>query len=184
MARRASRGAEIERLIAAEDWIGARRKIQQASRGSAPSHWLLSRLALTYYEQYRYKVALKFERRALALAPHCPMVLWGLAGTFDMLERTAEAESIYRRIIRRGPERLATGRCGEGWRWARGLIADCWYRLAQIRERRGDRANARRAWRKYLSLRRAGASIYAARDARTRMRKLESASTPLKWGRA
>ena len=70
-----SRGAEIEGLLASEDWTGARRAIRLRLRHAPDDHWLLSRLALTYYEQRKYKKALEIERQALRLAPRCPLAL-------------------------------------------------------------------------------------------------------------
>jgi tetratricopeptide (TPR) repeat protein len=159
-------GAEIERLVAADEWVGARRAIRRAMRRAPDDHWLLTRLGLTYYEQRRYSKALEVERRAARIAPHCPLVLWDLAGTLQMLGRLAEAEALYRRLIRRGASRLATGPCGEGMRWAHGLVADCWYRLGEIQERRGQLAAARLAFAKHRALRRFGRSIYEARSPR------------------
>ncbi len=111
--------AEIEALLAAEDWEAARSLIRTRLATEPDSHWLLTRLGLTYYEQRRYRQALRYEGQALRLAPRCPLVLWDYAGTLDMLGRTSEALRIYRRLIRRGVERLAFGECGEGRAWAR-----------------------------------------------------------------
>jgi tetratricopeptide (TPR) repeat protein len=166
-------GARIERLLASEDWTGARRHVRKALASAPENHWLWSRLALTYYEQRNYGEALKHDTRAVTLAPHCPLALWGLAGTYEMLGRTREASQLYRRLIRRGSHRLAGGRCGEGVRWARGLVADCWYRLGGISEARGHRARAVIAYRNHLAARRGAASIYEAGVVRARLRTLE-----------
>jgi tetratricopeptide (TPR) repeat protein len=164
----------VEALLAAEEWTRARRAIEIELRLSPDSHWLLSRLALTYYEQRDYKRALEIERAALRLAPRCPLSLWGLAGSHDMLGQSGDAAALYLRLIRRGEERLAYGTCGEGLRWARGLVADCWYRLGAIREKQGDVMGARAALRRHLSRRRGGASIYGAHEARFRLKALAS----------
>ena len=103
-------------------------------------HFMISRLALTHYEQREYWTAMGLERRALLLAPHCPLALWGLAGTNHMLGHLDEASGIYRRLIRRGAMRIARGRCGEGIRDARRLVADCWFRLGAPRTWHDTRA--------------------------------------------
>lgn len=162
----------IEDMIAADDWAGARRRIQTELRESPRSHWLLSRLALTYYEQRNYKKALETEKRALEIAPRCPLSLWGLAGANDMLGRRTEAAALYVRLIRRGVTRLADGECGEGLRWARGLVADCWYRLGAIREDQRDDHGAILAFQRHLQRRALGSSIYSAREVRSRLRAL------------
>lgn len=162
----------IERLLSVEDWRGARRLLRAALAVSPDNHWLWSRLALTYHEQRRYAQALVHEARARTLAPRCPLVLWGLAGTWQMLGRDAEASALYGRLIRRGVRDIATGPCGEGVRWARGLVADCWFRLGLIREAAGRRDLAARAYRRHLAMRGRAASIYGVRTVRRRLADL------------
>lgn len=164
--------ARIEALIAREKWPEARRLIQGLLKDRPDDHFMLSRLALTHYEQRAYRKAIGLERRALLLAPQCPLALWGLAGTHHMLGHLDEASRIYRRLIRRGAQRIARGRCGEGIRDARRLIADCWFRLGQVRELEGNPAGAKAAYRKHLSARNPCGSIYSAADVRRRLKAL------------
>ena len=160
-------GEAIEAVIADENWVLARRLINRELRRTPDDHWLLTRLSLTYYEQRNYKQALKISERALDLAPRCPLILWDYAGTLDMLGRTAEAIRIYQKIIRRGADSLAHGECGEGMAWARGMLADCYFRMGLCYGDRGNRSKATVALRKHLSLRRLGCrSIYDIRTAR------------------
>ena len=146
-------GQTIERLIATEDWSSARRAIERALTTSPDDHWLLTRLGLTCYEQRRYKRALQYAERGLALSPACPLVLWDYAGTLQMLGRHDEAIAVYRRLIRRGARRIALGRCGEGLAKARGLVADCHLRMADSYRALGDPAAADRAFATHLDLR-------------------------------
>jgi tetratricopeptide (TPR) repeat protein len=153
---------EIESLISAERWDDARQAIRSALDAEPTSHWLLARLALTYYEQRRYGDALAVAERARVLAPRCPLVQWEVAGALDMLGRTTEAVRVYRRLIRRGVDSIAHGDCGEGLAWARGLIADCWYRVAHCHRRDGRRSLSARAFEEHLRLRGPGCrSIYS-----------------------
>src|SRR5262245_20839579 len=128
---------EIEKLIAAENWKAARTLIRVALRKKPDSHWLLTRLGLTYYEAYKYEKALFYTERALELTPNCPLALWDYAGDLDMLGRTREAIYIYKKLVKRGVEGIAYGDCGEGLAWARGLVADCLYRLAKCYDELG-----------------------------------------------
>jgi tetratricopeptide (TPR) repeat protein len=166
-------GRRIEGLIAAGRWTAARKVIRDLLKQRPDDHWLLSRMALTYYEQRAYKKAMAFELRAVEIQPTCPLALWGLAGTLEMVGREAEASDVYRRLIRRGSRRLATDRCGEGTRWAHGLVADCWFRLGQIRVRAGRPREALAAYRKHLAIRSSGASIYTAAQVRRRLKELQ-----------
>ena len=174
MANAESKGARIEQLLAAEDWSRARRAIRARLKSSPDDHWLLSRLALTHYEQRQYTKALELDRRAVRRAPGCPLALWGLAGTYQMLGRHSEAVSIYEHLIRKGAPALSKGPCGEGIRWARALVADCWFRLGQTRKAQDDIGRARAAYKKYLALRPTG-SIYSAAEAKKALRDLRAA---------
>lgn len=124
--------SDIETLIAAEDWKAARRAIQRMLRKEPNRHWLVTRLALTYYEQRDYETALAYSEKAMKLAPHCPLVLWDYGGVLDMLGRKREAIQVFRRLVRRGAQSLAYCECGEGIGKARALVADCLYRLCSV----------------------------------------------------
>jgi tetratricopeptide (TPR) repeat protein len=159
----------IEAAIKRKDWKGARRLIRADLRRNPDSHWLLTRLSLTYYEEYDYKRALVIGRQAYKLMPKCPLVLWDLAGTLSMLGRQQEAITIYRGLIRRGLESIAFGRCGEGKAWARGLVADCWYSLADCerRLRHPKPTRAIKCYKQHLAMRGPGCrSIYPIRQVR------------------
>jgi tetratricopeptide (TPR) repeat protein len=152
---------DIEKLIGAERWVDARRLIRRALRSKPNDHWLLTRLGLTYYEQRRYEQALKLSERAFSVAPTCPLVLWDYAGCLEMLDRNSEAADIYQRLIRRGPKRIAVGPCGEGLSLARGLVADCHLRLADVFEAMGRGAESMAEFDKHLDMRGPGCrSIY------------------------
>lgn len=162
----------IESLIRANRWTAARKLIRVALKDKPDSHWLLTRLGLTYYEQHKYRIALRYHDQALALAPHCPLVLWDRAGTLQMLGRHAEALQLYRRLVRRGVSRIARGACGEGLARARGLVADCYLRMADSFEALGNHADSLKALGEHLEMRGPGClSIYPLRSlARRRAR--------------
>ena len=152
---------KIENAIRRENWKKARQLIQSDLRREPNSHWLLSRMALTYYEEHQYKRALTVGLKAYKLQPNCPLVLWDLAGTLGMLGRYREASAIYRRLIRRGVKSIAFGDCGEGLVWARGLVADCWYRMAGCARQQRHTAQAVKYFEQHLDLRGPGCrSIY------------------------
>lgn len=168
----------IERAIKLEEWKRARKLVRAALRKEPDSHWLIARLALTFYEEHKYKQALAIAKQAYEIAPNCPLVLWELGGALDMLGRARDAIVIYRRLIRRGVESIAFGDCGEGLSWARGLIADCWYRLAQCQCTVGRRAEAARSYARHIAMRGPGCrSIYSLRDARKELDTIADKST-------
>ncbi len=163
----------IESLIEADDWKSARSLIRAALRTEPVNHWLLSRLALTHYEEFKYEKALEYETRALALAPNCPLALWGYAGALAMLGREREALEVYRRLVRRGAASIAYGECGEGLARARGLVADCLYRMAGCYKSLGQSRKAVELLEKHLAQRGRGChSIYALREVRKELNEL------------
>jgi len=90
-----------------------------------------------------------------------------------MLKHYPEASAIYRRLLRRGVNAVAFGDCGEGVAWARGLLADCWYRLARCHTKQSRRAPSISCYKKHLTLRGPGChSIYPLDEVR---RELASA---------
>lgn len=158
---------DIEAAIKHSDWPRARRLVRAALGKEPDSHWLITRLSLTYYEEREYERSLDLLQRAYEIAPRCPLVLWDLVGTFDMLGRYEEAISVYQRLLRRGVTAVAFGDCGEGIAWARGLLADCWYRLAQCQKKTGQRDQAVLSYKNHLQARGPGCrSIYPLQDVR------------------
>jgi tetratricopeptide (TPR) repeat protein len=162
---------EIERCIDDEQWKDARQKIRLALRKEPDDHWLLTRLGLTYYEERNYNRALFYDTKAIKIAPACPLVLWDYAGTLSMLDRNKEAISIYQKLLRRGEKSIAFGRCGEGLAWARGLVADCFYRIGICYEESGLPKKAKRYYQQHLARRGPGCrSIYPISEVKKRLR--------------
>jgi tetratricopeptide (TPR) repeat protein len=164
----------IEQAIAAANWAQARRLIRGELRQDRRNHWLLTRLSLTYYEQRQYRKSLKYVVQALQIAPYCPLAVWDYAGTLDMLKRRKKALKIFQWLISWGEKRIAYGQCGEGKRFARSLIADCYYRIARIHEERQERRQADRAYKQHLRRRKRGVrSIYPLSEVRRRYAALQ-----------
>ena len=86
----------IEKAIKTDSWIAARKLIREELKRDPKDHWLLGRLALTYYEQRKYDRALHWNLKALQEAPYCPLLIWDYAGTLAMLDRNNEALLLYR----------------------------------------------------------------------------------------
>lgn len=124
-------------------------------------HWLLTRLSSEYYEQRRYVLALRYAEKAFSEAPSCPLVLWDYAGALQMLGRHSKALDLYARIVTRGVNRIATGECGEGRAWARGLVSDSHYRASISLKAVGNEPASLSAFDQCLDLRGPGCrSIY------------------------
>ena len=151
----------IESLIDSERWIQARAAIRRALRAEPNHHWLLTRLSLTYYEQRRYALALKYAKQAFSEKPTCPLVLWDYACTLQMRGRHGEALDLYARLVTRDPAALANDECGEGKAWAKGLVADAHYRASLSLKALGHHDASQSAFEYCLDLRGPGCrSIY------------------------
>lgn len=170
-------GKIIEEYIKRDQWKLARRAIKRELPQAPHDHWLWTCLALTYYEERQYKKALHYSRKALALAPRCPLVLWDYAGALHMTGQEEAAIRICRRLLRRGVHSVAYGRCGEGLPWARTLLNDCRYSIGHSYSDLGKRGLAARYLRRYIAHRRRGVrSIYNLRDVKRELIELTRAT--------
>lgn len=169
----------IEKAIDADDWVTARKLIRAELKRHPKDHWLLGRLALTYYEQRNYEKALHWDIMALQEAPYCPLLIWDYAGTLAMLERNDEALLLYRWLLSWGVKQLAYGECGEGMRSARALVADCHYRIACIWEEKRQWKRSAAEFAKYFALRRKGhGSIYSLREVKAEYSEVQAKVRP------
>ncbi len=160
----------INRLSKEEKWAEARAYILEWLKDEPDSHWLLTNLSGTYYEERNYEKALEYVEQALRVAPRCPLVLWDYAGTLAMLERNEEALRVYNSLIRRGVDRIAYGECGEGIRRARSLINDSRYRLGRIYASMGKFHLASKYLKAHIANRsRNCPSIYNVRDVKKKL---------------
>jgi tetratricopeptide (TPR) repeat protein len=163
----------IEAAIRSENWRKARRLIRAKLKREPDNHWLLTRLGLTYYEERAYRESLSYERKALNLAPRCPLALWDYAGSLQMLGKHRMALRVYRQLLSRGIKGIAFGDCGEGRGWARGLIADCFYRQAHSYRKLGEQKASIGCYRRHLKMRGPGCrSIYPVQAVRKELSEL------------
>jgi tetratricopeptide (TPR) repeat protein len=143
------------------------------------THWLWDRLALCYYERKKYKLALRYQSKALEIAPHCPMNLWGQAGTLDILGRSDEAIVIYKRLLRTGMNKILNRKiCGaESEADARGMLTDCRYRIAMCYKEKGNKETAIKWLKLNLKLRKRGdLSIYNKKKVQKALNDLQKPS--------
>ena len=145
----------------------ARALLEPRLKDESNNHWLLTRLGTTYYEERDYRKALRLSRRAYKLRPHCPLVLWDLASTLEMLGQDRKVLEIYKILFALGPKRLAEEECGEGINWASALLTDCLYSAAGCLHRLGEPEEALACIQQHLEMRALGVkSIYSLREGR------------------
>jgi len=166
----------INDLFAREEWAKARQLLEERLQEEPNNHWLLTRLGTTYYEQENYKKALAFSQKAQKLAPSCPLVLWDLASTREMLGDDLGAVDVYTKLFRMGVKGVGEEECGEGLAWAQSLLTDCLYSVAGCLHRLGRQGEALWFIRQHLEFRALGAkSIYPLKSARARLRQIAGA---------
>lgn len=152
---------KIEELIAAKQWKEARAAIQDELLSYPTDHWLWTTLGLTYYEQHQYVKALVCSRRAVELAPNCPLALWDFAGCLYMNDQESAAFAIWTLLLSMDVEEVANAEGGEGMDWAMQLLNDVHYRVGKYYMRRGQLEQAKASFAKYLHNRSHGVgSIY------------------------
>jgi tetratricopeptide (TPR) repeat protein len=150
-------GDQIDGLIMRDQWEKARALIEKALEKEPASHWLLTQLGETYYEQRQYKKALGLLLKSLDIVPDCPLTLWHLAGTLDALGYAAGALRLYTWLLesKKTPE---DDPCWESTEWTDALKTDCVFRIGVCFQhlRRKDKAEA--CFRRYIDLLLAGAA--------------------------
>lgn len=160
----AGRDKRLNDAIDRDDWATARALLELELREKPDSHWLVTRLSLTYYEERNYAKALEISEQAMRLTPTCPLVRWDYAGALEMTDRVAEAIAVWQGVVAQGATSIACDPCGEGRPRARSLVADCQYRLAKAFADERDFRAAIRYMRQYLKALSSGVSSIYERD--------------------
>ncbi|MBI3466887.1 MAG: tetratricopeptide repeat protein [Planctomycetes bacterium] len=167
-------GKQIDNLIMAERWDEARALIEKALKKEPDSHWLLTQLGETYYEQRDYKKALGFLLRSRDIVPDCPLTLWHLAGTLDALGYRGGAVRLYTWLLqsKKTPE---DDPCWENVEWTDSLKTDCVYRLGLCFKHSGQTKLADFCLRRYITLQSMGPEAkgsYSVKEAKKHLEAL------------
>lgn len=144
-------GDRINDLIDQEKWSEARVLIQKALESEPDSHWLLTQLAETHYEQRKYRKALDILLKSRAIIPDCPLTLWHLAGTLDALGHHGGAIRLYTWLLN-SEKSARDDSCWESDAWTEHLKTDCIYRLGVCFQKTQDAETALFCFRRYLQL--------------------------------
>ncbi len=91
-----------------------------------------------------------------------------------MTHQEHEAIKIWKNLLRRGVERVASDECGEGKRWAESLLNDCRYRIGDSYLYLGNRVLAKKYLEDHLNHRRSGLpSCYAIKQVREKVKEAQ-----------
>ena len=160
---------QLSKLEAKEKWqehiVLAKSLLKDDPENHVRNHWFLTRISSSYYEARQYRMALKYAKKALDLYPNCPLALWDLAGALDTLKEPRKAIEIWKKLLRKGVEKIAFNQCGEGLRRAESLLSDCRYRIGLSYSDLGKKKLAIKYLKAHLAHRRAGLpSLYSRRE--------------------
>ena len=145
--------ARIDKAFQRENWPAARMEIEKELAKNPDEHWLYARLSSTYYEEKKYGKALLQAKRASKLAPHCPLVLWDLAGALAATGAVPEALRIYKSLMKKGVDKIGEDECSEGPDWIASLLIDCLYRAALCYRELGKTTTSLKFLRQFIRLR-------------------------------
>jgi len=165
--------SRINDLLGREAWDEARRLLVKEQDKDPESHWVLTQLGVTFYEQRRYMDALELFVESQKIVPDCPLTLWNLAGVLDALENHDAAMRIYTWILQSNAS-VGDDPCWESKQWTEALKTDCLYRLGACFQQLGKKQNAERCYREYLGLISRGIDgSYSIDDVKRQMRGLK-----------
>lgn len=164
---------QLKKLEAKEKWQEAIALAKSLLKEVPEDHWLLTRISSSYYEARQYRNALKYAKKSLVLAPNCPLALWDFAGALDMLKESRKAIEIWKKLLRKGVEKIAFDECGEGLRWTESLLNDCRYRIGCSYSDLGKKKLAIKYLKAHLAHRRAGLpSLYSRQQVKRELSNL------------
>lgn len=123
----------INNYIDNNNWLDAKKTLQDELIIYPSEYWLLTTLANVYYELKDYKTALEFSEKALLIKPTDYLVLNNHACILSVTEaKEKEAIEFLEKIILTDLNEIAYGDNGEGIRWAKSIVNDCRVRLALV----------------------------------------------------
>lgn len=146
-----SLSSRINDLFQQHRWEQARNILARERTLDPTSHWVVTQLGVTYYEESKYEQALSLFLDSQKLVDDCPLTLWNLAGTLDALGKHDEALAIYFRLLQ-SKQTAAEDSCWESQEWTVALKTDCAYRIGICYRRLGEKQVAAYWFKNYQNL--------------------------------
>ncbi len=157
-----------------EAYPQARKILKNHLKRDKTDYWAMTMVATTYYEEKKYKKALKWSDKAMEINDTDPLVLWDRAAPLEQLGFPEEAIKIWKQLIEWGAEKVGLEFCDEGIAWANSIINDCHYRLAMTYKEHGDLPLALEHLRTHLKHRKGTKSLYPLKEVKKELKNLEN----------
>ncbi len=158
-----------------EDWNSAKNFLLTKLKKEPNNHWIITQLGESYYELREYETALKYTKKAVNLAPNCPLALNNYAVVLYIHEKDHLAIKIWKSLLSRKTKNIAFDECGEGINATKSLLNDIRMRLAKAYLAIDDKQKARKYFKKYLENRQKGLfSNFTKREAKKELKKLNN----------
>ena len=127
----------INGLFRKSDWKTARKLLEDERENDPKSHWLLTQLGVTFYEQRRYRDSLQLFLASQRIKDDCPLTLWHLAGAYDAIGEHRKAIKTFSRLLqsKTSPEKDP---CWESKQWTDKLKTNVVYRLGVCFQHLGE----------------------------------------------
>ncbi len=164
----------VNDYIMNEEWTNAKKILEKELDVNPDDHWVITQLSEVFYEMRDYDKALELSSKAIELAPDCPLVMNDHALHLYMHERDNEAIDIWNRIMEKGVEEIAYGKCGEGLRAAKSLLNDVRMRIGLSYFETGENKKALYYFKEHLKHRQRGIfSNFTKREVENQIKQIE-----------
>lgn len=125
--------ATVNNFFDNSEWEKAKIYIEKELLEAPNDYWLISTLAITYYELRDYVKALSLSENALSINPKDYLVLDYHACILSVIPgKELVAIKFLKKIVKTDINKMAYGPTGEGMKWAKSIINDCRVRLAMV----------------------------------------------------
>ncbi len=147
---------KIDKYIKNGDFAPAIEILQQEIKITPNDHWLYAQLSIIYYKKNEFIVALEFSQKALALDAECPMALNFHAFILFANKKIVRARKSWEKLIDKDLDNIAYGKCGEGIKYAKSIVNDARYMIAQLYLEVDDKEKALEYFKSHLRKRKRG----------------------------
>ena len=162
--------AQVNTCYARENFNKAKKILENALELAPDEYWIITNLAIAYYEIGKFKKALEYSEKAFNIAPADPIVSNYHATILRVNDKFKEAIEIWKQILNKSDEELLKSRFGEGKKWAISLKNDIRYNIGNAYSLIDDYKTAISFYQTHLDNRKRGLySLYSKQEVESEM---------------